>query len=240
VADSNNNAVRLIQQAATGSGPAITAIANGASNQTGAIAPGEIVVIFGSGLGPAQLAAPQVNGAAGPVQFNGVVVLINGTPAQIVYVSAKQVSAIVPAGLSGTSAQVAVQYLGQTGTAVTVPLAVAAPALFTLDSSGAGQALAIDADGSLNGTGHPAAPGSTVTLFLNGVPSQVLAGPLSVTIGGQQATIVNLAQAGSAPGVTAIAVQVPFATTAIVAAPVALKVGAISSAGGVTLTVGGS
>ncbi len=244
VADTGNNAVRLIQPAPTGSGPTIAAVANGASNLTGAIAPGEVIVIYGQGLGPAQFAAPQVavssGGATGPVQFNGVEVLIGGTPAQIIYVSAGQLSVVVPAGLTGGSAQVAVQYLGQTGGAVTIPLAVAAPALFTLDSSGAGQALAINGNGTLNGSDHPAAPGSTVTLFLTGAPSQIQSGPLSVLIGGQQATITDLTRAGSAPGVTAIAVQTPFGPSTVMSVPIVLQVGSISSPGGVTLTVGGN
>ncbi len=66
VADAGNNAVRLIQQAATGSGPSISAITNAASNQTGAIAPGEIVAIYGSTLGPVQLAAPRRERNLGP------------------------------------------------------------------------------------------------------------------------------------------------------------------------------
>ena len=78
-----------------------------------------------------------------------------------------------------------------------------------------------------------------MTLYINGAPSQFLAGPLSVTIGGQQANIVN-EQAGPAPGVTAVAVQVPFGPSTIVAAPVTVQVGSIASPGGVTLTVGGN
>jgi uncharacterized protein (TIGR03437 family) len=190
-------------------------------------------------LGPAQLAAPPANGTTDPVQFNGVVVLVDGIPAQIVYVSSGQVSAIVPQGVTGTLAQVTVGYLGQTGAAVSIPLAAASPAIFTSNSSGLGQALAINANGSVNGSGHPAAPGSTMTLFVNGAPSQFLAGPLTVTIGGQQANIVNV-QAGSMPGVTAVTVQLPFGPSTIVAAPVTVQVGSISSPGGVTLTVGGN
>ncbi len=243
VADTGNNAVRLIQPAPKGSGPTIAAIANGASNQTGAIAPGEVIVIYGRGLGPLQFAAPQIaaspGGPTGPVQFNGVQVLIGGTPAQIIYVSAGQLSAVVPAGVTGGSVQVAVQYLGQTGSAVTVPVAIAAPALFTLDSSGAGQALAINGNGTLNGSDHPAVPGSTVTLFLTGAPSQFQSGPLSVIIGGQQATITDLTRAASAPGVTAISVQTPFGPSTVMSVPMVLQVGSISSPGGVTLTVGG-
>jgi uncharacterized protein (TIGR03437 family) len=141
--------------------------------------------------------------------------------------------------VTGPLAQVTVGYLGQTGAAVSIPLAAASPALFTSNSSGLGQALAINANGSVNGAGHPAAPGTTLTLYVNGAPSQFVAGPLTVNIGGQQANVVNV-QAGATPGVTAVAVQVPFGPSTIVAAPVSVQVGSIASPGGVTLTVGGN
>jgi uncharacterized protein (TIGR03437 family) len=238
VADSANNAIRVIQQGAAGSAPSIAAIANAASGQTGPVAPGEIVVIYGSGLGPAQLTVGAVNSGSAPVQLAGVVVLFNGTPAQIIYASAGQVSAIVPSGVTGPSAQVAIQYLAQTGTTVTVPLALAAPSVFTVNSSGAGAALAINADGSINGPSHAAPPGSTITLYLNGVPSQFLAGPVSINIGGQQANILNLTPVASEPGVTAAQLQVPFGPVNVVAAPVIVQVGSLTSPSGVTLTIG--
>jgi trimeric autotransporter adhesin len=238
VADTGNNAVRLIQTAPSGGLPTITAVANGASNQTGAVAGGEIVVIFGSGLGPAQLVAASAGGSAPPQQLNGVTVLVNGTPASLIYVSAGQLSAIVPNGIAGASAQVVVQYQGLNSAPVTVPLTVASPALFTANSSGSGQALAVNSDGSVNGASHPAAQGSVLTLYVNGVLSQFLAGVLSVTIEGQQATIVGSTSTASAPGVTAVQVQVPFGIQA--SAPVTVQVGSASSPAGVTVAVAGS
>jgi uncharacterized protein (TIGR03437 family) len=229
VADSGNNAVRLIQQTAAGAGPNVTEIANGASNLSGAITPGEVIVLFGSGLGPAQLS--QGGG--------GAQVLINGSAAQIVYASAGQVSAVVPAAISGENAQIEVRYQGVSGASVSVPVAAASPALFTANASGTGQVLALNADGSLNGANNPAVPGTTVTLYLNGVPQQYLNGGLGVTIGPQQANIVNTNLPSPAPGVTAIAVQVPYGTSTVVAASISLQVGSFTSPTGVTLTVGG-
>ncbi|MGA3237671.1 MAG: IPT/TIG domain-containing protein [Bryobacteraceae bacterium] len=237
VADSGNNAIRLIQAAPTGGLPAIAAIANGASNQTGAVAGGEIVVVYGSGLGPAQLVAAPGTGPEPPQQLDGVTVLVNGTPASLIYVSAAQLSAIIPNGVTGANAQVVVQYQGQSSAPVTVPLTIASPALFTADSSGSGQALAANADGSANAASHPAAQGSVLTLFVNGVLSQFLAGALSVTIEGQQATIVSTAAAPGAPGVTAVQVQVPFGIPAGAAVPVTVQVGGASSPAGVTIAV---
>ncbi len=192
VADSGNNAIRLIQTAPTGGLPTINAIANGASNQTGAIAGGEVVVIYGSGLGPAQLVSAAGNSSGPPQQLSGVTVLVNGTPASLIYVSATQLSAIIPNGVSGSSARVVVEYQGLESTPATNPVAIAAPALFTANTSGSGQALAVNASGAANGASHPAAQGSVLTLFVNGVVSQFIAGALSVTIEGQPAAIVSL------------------------------------------------
>jgi uncharacterized protein (TIGR03437 family) len=131
-----------------------------------------------------------------------------------------------------------VQYQGLNSAPVTVPLTVASPALFTANSSGSGQALAVNSDGSVNGASHPAAQGSVLTLYVNGVLSQFLAGVLSVTIEGQQATIVGSTSTASAPGVTAVQVQVPFGIQA--SAPVTVQVGSASSPAGVTVAVAGS
>jgi uncharacterized protein (TIGR03437 family) len=240
VADSGYNAIRLIQPAPTGGLPTITAIANGASNQTGAVAGGEIVVVYGSGLGPAQLVAATGTGPQPPQQLSGVTVLVNGTPASLIYVSAAQLSAIIPNGASGANAQVVVQYQGQSSAPVSVPLTTASPALFTANSSGSGQALAVNTDGSANGASHPAAQGSVLTLFVNGVLSQFLAGALSATIEGQQAAIVSSTADPSAPGVTVVKVQVPFGIPAGAAVPVTVQVGGASSPAGVTVAVSAS
>jgi uncharacterized protein (TIGR03437 family) len=236
VADSGNNAIRLIQTAPTGGLPAIAAITNGASNQTGAVAGGEIVVVYGTGLGPAQLVVAGT-GPQPPQQLSGVTLLVNGTPASLIYVSAAQLSAIIPNGFTGANAQVVVQYQGQSSASVTVPLTTASPALFTANSSGSGQALAVNADGSANGASHPAAQGSVLTLFVNGVLSQFVAGALSVTIEGQQATIVSSTAAASAPGVTAVQVHVPFGIPSGAAVPVTVQVGGATSPAGVSVAV---
>jgi trimeric autotransporter adhesin len=239
VADSGNNAVRLIQMAPGGGLPTIAAIANGASNQTGAIAGGEIVVVYGSGLGPAQLVAASGSGPQ-PQQLNGVTVLVNGTPATLLYVSAGQLSAIVPTGVTGANADMVVQYQSLSSAPVAVPLITASPALFTANSSGSGQALAVNADNSSNGASHPAAQGSVLTLYVNGILSQFLAGALSVTIEGQQATVVSATAASGAPGVTTVQVQVPYGIQAAAAAPVTVQEGNASSPAGVTVAVAGS
>ena len=96
VADSGNDAIRLLHTQA----PAVT---NAASNLTGAIAPGELVVIYGSGLGPANLTTFQLVNGAVPPSLAGTSVYFNGSPGPVLYASSTQVGAIAPFGLSGTS-----------------------------------------------------------------------------------------------------------------------------------------
>jgi len=149
--------------------PFIGAVTNAASNLAGPVTPGQAVVLYGSGLGPAQLARFEV-ASAGLVstQLAGTSVFFNGVPAPLLYSSATQVAAVVPYEVTRERAQVVVQYRGQASTPISVPVVSSAPALFTVDSSGTGQAAALNQDGSINGPGRPAIPGSIIVLFATG------------------------------------------------------------------------
>jgi hypothetical protein len=95
VADTFNNAVRLLQF--TGGSTALNAVTNGASNLSGPVSPGEVVVIYGSALGPQQLTTfqPDASGRV-PNAVAGTSVYFNGAPAPVLYASSNQVAAIVP------------------------------------------------------------------------------------------------------------------------------------------------
>jgi hypothetical protein len=123
-------------------------INNAASNQFLGIAPGEIVTLKGSGLGPAQLVSARA-GSDGlyPTQLRGTSVRFNGVAVPLLYTSATQVAAVVPYGVTGPAVQVTVTYQGQTSVPATIPVFAAAPGLFTADGTGAGQAAAINQDG---------------------------------------------------------------------------------------------
>ena len=253
VADTLNNAVRLLQFA--GGGTAVSAVTSGASLLNGPVAPGEVVVIWGSGLGPAQLAQYQAdsNGLV-PTSVGGTSVYVNGVLAPMLYASANQVAAVVPFGVSGSLAQLYVQYQNVTSAPFNLSVASQIPAIFTL-GSGAGQAAAINnKDGSINGAAHPAKVGDYIQLYITGAgqtspsgtdgtfndPSSlpVPVGTVKVTIGGQTAT-VNFA--GGAPGAVAgvlqVNAQIPSGITAGAAVPVVVQVGTSNSQPGVTIAV---
>src|SRR6185503_4340953 len=83
--------------------PSIDRITNAASFLAGPVVPGEIITIFGSGLGPVPgvpLTSEQIVDGQLPTKLGGVQVLIGGTPAPLLYAGATQISAIVPYEIS--------------------------------------------------------------------------------------------------------------------------------------------
>src|SRR5271157_5372805 len=74
--------------------PNVDRVLNAASYTT-PVAPGSLVAIFGGGLATASASAP---GVPLPTSINGTQVLMNGTPAPLIFVSAKQINAQVPWG----------------------------------------------------------------------------------------------------------------------------------------------
>lgn len=167
---------------------AITALVNGASNLGGPVSPGEIVVITGSGLGPGQLipATPGANGLYS-AQLSGTTVQFNGTPAPLIYTWGAQVAAQVPDSVSVGAAQVTVTYAGRTSAPFPVQVTQYAPGVFTLDSTGKGQAVAINQDGSINTESKPSQVGNVISLYATGVGQGE--GPVTITIGGQSSIL---------------------------------------------------
>jgi uncharacterized protein (TIGR03437 family) len=94
--------------------PVISAVTNAASYSAGPISPGEMVVIFGSVMGPAQVVTAQLDSRGRVTStLSQVQVLFDGAAAPLIYVSAAQISAMVPYGVAGkSSAQIQVVYQG--------------------------------------------------------------------------------------------------------------------------------
>jgi uncharacterized protein (TIGR03437 family) len=255
VADSQNQVIRKLTPVASS-----ISVVNAASGAGTSIAPGEIVTIYGSSLGPATAvsAQPGSNGRF-DTQLAGTTVSFGGTNAPIIYTSATQVSAVVPYALvPGSTADVTVSYQGQSFTEPAVPVASSIPGVFTLNASGSGQATALNLNGSVNGPSSPAKLGSYVTLYVTGegqtnpagidgkpagnpLPAPLL--PVSATLAGQPVTVQY---AGGAPGVIAGLMQVNLQIPAnliqtfsagSVAVPVVITVGFVASQPNVTVTV---
>jgi uncharacterized protein (TIGR03437 family) len=255
VADTGNNAIRLLEPA--GPGVKVNAVVNAASNQNGAVAPGEIVALYGSGLGPSQLQMYTLDASGNFSRtLAGTTVLFGNQPAPVIYASPAQTSVVVPFGVTGQSVQVVVQSQNQTAAPVTVPLAAAAPGLFTADASGHGQAAALNQNLQANSAANPAAQGSLLSLFatgagqmtptatdgaVNGVspPSMPVLQPVAVTIGGQAATVsAAIGAPGQVAGMLEITVRVPSGIQPGTAVPVTLTIGGASAQSGVSVAIG--
>jgi uncharacterized protein (TIGR03437 family) len=244
VADTDNHAIRMLRP--TNRAVLISAVVDAASQRVKAISPGSIVVIYGAGLGPAQLIQNQpVNGQYG-TDVDGTVVSFNGIAAPILYASATQIAAVAPYALSGTTAQVTISHRGQSSDAFSVAVAPYAPALFTSNQTGAGHAAAVNvADGTVNAATNPVAVGGYISIYATGegqtLPSGVdgkLGGsapivPVKVTIGGIPATVQYAAGApGLVAGVLQVNVRIPVGVEPGGYVPVVLQVGDASTSSG--------
>jgi uncharacterized protein (TIGR03437 family) len=246
----------ITQQAPGPPPPVLTSVANAANYTSDAVSPGEIVVLFGSNMGPASIVTLQVSNGTVTNSLSGTQVLFDGVAAPMVYTLSGQVSAVVPYGVAGkTNTQVQVQYLNSASNTLTVPVRAATPAIFSLDSTGMGPGAILNQDTSINSTGNPAAAGSVIALYCTGggvtTPvsgdGEVIGGALrnlvqtpvtTVTIGGVNAPVQFAgAVPGAVAGLTQINVQVPAGLGRALALPVVVKIGDSTSTSGVTVAV---
>ena len=250
--------VTLLVTVGAGVLPSIASVVNAASQAPGAVAPGEIVTIYGYGVGPPQTAGLTLNSSGNAATtLNGAQVLFDGRPAPLIYGSVGQVNAIVPYEVANqTSTTIEVVSSGTKSQAWGVAVTAAAPAILTASGSGAGQGAVLNQDNSVNGASNPAARGSVIQIFATGAGQTSPPGvtgsitqsstrtpvlPVTLTIGGMVAAVEY---AGSAPDAVAGLLQVmqvnatvPAGVTPGASVPISLTVGGFRSPDGVTIAV---
>ncbi|MBM3760497.1 MAG: hypothetical protein FJW36_09655 [Acidobacteria bacterium] len=185
---------------------------NAASFRTGPLSPGEIIVLFGDNLGPAQLTSAPLTSNRFPTEWQGTQVLIDNQPVPIIYTSLRQVAAIVPFNVATkTGVTLEVSYQGRRTGAFTMPVSATAPGIFN-------NAI-LNQDGTLNSPNNPAPSGSILILYGTGfgrLETQATDGAILPAAVGHTATIratINETQAQilyavSAPGLVAGATQI--------------------------------
>ena len=236
--------------------PAVNAVGNAASYASGAIAPGENVVLFGTGIGPATLTNGTVTNGVVDTTLSATRVLFDGIPAPIIYALSTQTSAIVPYELAGRSTvSVVVEYQGVQSLSVPYSMALASPGIYSQNSEGVGPGAIINQDYSINLPVRPAAKGSYVSVYITGegdivgaVDGAIATGALSpllavtATVGGVPATVLY---AGTSPGIVTGASQVnvviPPNAPSGSAVPLVITVGsgdgAVSTQTGITIAI---
>jgi len=163
--------VTSLTQNATAPVVPLACVANAASYDSAGISGGEIVSLFGNGLGPAAGTQPESVSNGYPKQLAGVQVTFNGIASPLMYVQNGQINAIAPWALqAGQNANVCVVYNGASTNCITRPVLNAHPGVFTLDGV---HAAALNHDGSFNSASNPAPVGSIVSVFATGL------GPIS-------------------------------------------------------------
>jgi uncharacterized protein (TIGR03437 family) len=251
-----NLLLRLVTTPQAGAAPTFSAasVVNAASFLGGAVAPGEIVTIFGAGIGPASLTGAAITIPGFLDSFIAeTVVTFDGAPAPVIYVSASQTSVIVPYSVAGkTSTKMQVMFQGRASAEVVVPVTASVPALFSAVSTGKGNGAILNEDTTTNSAANPAVKGSVVVLFGTGEGQTSPAGldgrvasaifpkpmlPLSVTIDGKDAEVLYYGAAPSlVAGVLQVNVRIP-ASASSGPVPVVVKVGDASSQPGLTVAV---
>ena len=210
-----------------------------------AIARGSVFTVFGENLGPAQSPAlsfplsSALGGVSLSVTQKGVV-----TQAFPIYVSATQINAVMPSTVSAGLATLRISYQANRSNALTIQIADSAPGIFAVSSGGYGPGIVqnfVDANTQpVNSLVTPAAPGQYATIWGTGLgpvtfPDNVaptagnVAAAVSVTIGGQPATVAYSGRSPCCSGVDQIVVTVPANAPTGCWVPVAVKAGGVVS-----------
>lgn len=183
-----------------------------ATRQESDVAPGQLAWIEGK-----DLTSPEVT--------------ISGAPVQILEATSSRLTIQIPALAAGW-VEVAVKSAGQLYGKTALRIIPSVPGILTV-ADGKGQALAVNADGQVNGPDHPAERGSVISLFLTGDGG--LAPNSFADIAGYQAEILWAGPAPTLIGVTQANIQTPggFAPSGTV--PITLGFDALRTQPGVTI-----
>ena len=132
----------------------VTIINSAIINGFGAVAPGELIAIKGTNLGPVCAGAACVSGGAqftvnaqGTVSSTlaGVQVLFDTIPGTPTYVSPTQINVIVPWEIAGRVAtNMVVSYNGVASAAFPLQVAAVSPGIYTQNATGSGQSAALN------------------------------------------------------------------------------------------------
>jgi uncharacterized protein (TIGR03437 family) len=241
--------------------PTVDWAVNSASYASGG-APGTLIMLFGDNIGPTTAASLTSTGNYVDTTLGGVSVTIDGQPAAMVYVSQHQISAQIPYEAAvGTGKTIVVTNGANPAANGAIDITATSAGIFTV--TGSGQAAALNTSATtgaktVNSATTPAHLGDTISLYMTGegtysstptpvdgyiIPSgtlrpampQLVAAPVTVTIGGVLATVTYAGPFDDGMlGVLEVDAAVPTHTTGK-AVPVVVSIGGNSAQAGVTI-----
>jgi uncharacterized protein (TIGR03437 family) len=168
----------------------------------------QLLTIFGTGLGPTTGVTATDNSST---SLAGVSVNFGDDPAPLLYVSSIQINLAVPGYIfpastaDPASGPIQVTVDGSPSHSFNLPSSFVNPSLFASSSI---ETLALNGDGSVNSRDNPAALGSTISVFVNGLSNDFLTDPPQLTSAGGW-FVTNVVQA--TPFVLQVDLQVPSA-----------------------------
>jgi uncharacterized protein (TIGR03437 family) len=235
----------------------VVGAAGGTSNTPAGVSPGWLISLYGVNLqGNTNPTGGSVTATSVPLSttLGGTQVLVNGTPAPLLFVSPMQINAQAPFETPvGTPVQVAIVAGGLSSLPVIVTFNTYAPAVFLYPRTAISTDPVIThADNTLVTPSSPAHAGEVVTIWatgggpLNNQPMDGAAGPTSplattvdtptVTIGGAAGTVQFSGLTPGFVGLLQINVQLPATLPAGMGTPPSLPV-VITFPGGVSAPV---
>lgn len=128
----------------------------------GGVAPGQIISIFGDGIGPVVGVEAGLDPATGglPTSLAGVRVLFDGVPGPLFFTNSGQVNCQVPYEVAGrTIVRIKVEFGDGESSQVQVPVQASKPGVFRA---------ILNQDGSVNSPANPAKPGESAVLYVTG------------------------------------------------------------------------
>ena len=200
------------------------------------LSPGTLVTIFGSDLSLDEAAAPAL---PLPLELGGTSIQIAGRVLPLLFVSARQVNALVPYELpANTSQQMIIRRGGTISHPSRIELAVAQPDVFAFANW---EGIVVDLGGLLVTVDNPVAPGGIIVIFAAGLgpvtpevtsgtaapvsPLAFAAGEVTVTIGELAAQVFFAGLAPGFAGLYQINVLVPEGVTLGDAVTLVIQVG---------------
>src|SRR5579863_6386767 len=162
--------ISLCLPAAAQPEPSAPTVESAADHSTGRVAPGEIVRLRPANAGPPVLLGAQLDShGIVTTMLSDTRVWFDGFAAPLAYSALGDVMAVVPYEIWGrTKTEAVVEYQGKRSPPVTLDVVESAPALFTLDASGKGQAAMLNETGCCNSVRNPATRGTVATLWATG------------------------------------------------------------------------
>jgi uncharacterized protein (TIGR03437 family) len=192
---------------------------------TGRVAPGEAISIYGPHIGAFPAVQATFSGML-PTALAGAQVLFDDIPAPLLYVSDSQINAMVPYGVAGhTTSDLRIVFNGVTSPPFRTAVATSQLGIFAN--------AAVNQDGTLNSTAHPAKQGDFLSIWGTGAGWPTLTdgqiatraasdgGAFSAILrewqnGNPVDVLLNVAYSGAAPGLPAgifqVNVQLPPGT----------------------------